>query len=195
MHSPDITVAIPTIPPRAAYLRRALASVQAQTLPAMAVSIAQDVRREGAALTRDRALAAVRTKWTAFLDDDDEFKPEHLDALAGHAAETGADYVYSHFEVIGGGDPFPGHRFLPWDNNNPRQTTITTLVRTELAQSVAFAGWSEDGQTVGGQRWGEDYSFTLGCMNAGAKISHLVEAQTWLWHHHGANTSGRPDRW
>jgi hypothetical protein len=72
------------------------------------------------------------------------------------------------------------------------QTTVTTLVRTELAQDVGFL-WPADSE-IDGQRAGEDWEFTRGCMAYGAKISHLVE-HTWLWHHDSGNTSGLPDRW
>lgn len=73
---PAITVAIPTIPPRRALLRRALRSVQDQTMPAAAISVAVDLDRQGAWVTRQRALNAVQTPWVAFLDDDDEFLPD-----------------------------------------------------------------------------------------------------------------------
>ena len=193
-----ITVAIPTIPPRSVHLKRAIESVAVQTRPAEAVSIATDTRREGAARTRQRALEAVRTEWTAFLDDDDQFFPAHLAKLTACARETGADYVFSHYIVQGGTDPHARWFGVPWDDARPRQTTITVLVRTELAKLVGFQT-PQEGRTIDGQRWGEDYSFTLGCLEAGAKIVHLPE-KTWFWHHHSGpggfgNTSGRPDRW
>lgn len=199
----DVTVAIPSIPPRAHLLRRAVDSVLNQTWHSVAgLSIAVDNRREGAGVTRQRALEGVNTEWTAFLDDDDEFMPQHIEALMQHALETNADYVFSWFEVVGMGgrrlgdrDPVfpPTHFTEPWDDNHPRQTTITVLVRTELAQAVGFVP-PPDGKTIDGQTWGEDWQFTLGCLAIGAKISHLVE-RTWLWHHDSLNTSGRPDRW
>lgn len=191
----DVTVAIPSIPVRSAMLRQAVTSAATQTAPAAAISVAVDVRREGAALTRQRALEAVRTPWTAFLDDDDVMLPGHLERLTACARETGADYVFSWFNVLGGTDPFPQHFGKPWSNAEPRQTTITVLVRTDLAKAVGFKPVNEERpRLVAGQRWGEDYEFTLGCMAAGARIVHLPE-RTWVWRHHGRNTSGRPDRW
>jgi glycosyltransferase involved in cell wall biosynthesis len=182
--SSGITVVIPTIPPRAGLLQRALASVSDQLLLPDAVSIAIDTEHVGAWETRQRALQAVRTEWVAFLDDDDEFMPFHLKDVMEHARETGADYAYSWFVVASGQDPFPSTHFTePWDNANPRQTTMTVLVKTELAQSVGF-------QDVPG----EDWHFTLNCLAAGATISHLVK-RTWVWHHDSSNTSGRGDRW
>jgi len=201
MTSNDVTVVIPSIPPRARLLRRAVFTVLNQTHPAAGISIALDLHREGAGPTRQRALDGVTTPWVAFLDDDDEFMPLHLELLLDHAKQTGADYAYSWFKVVRPDgviiedDPVfpPGHYLNPWDDANPRQTTVTTLVRTELAQQVRFI--PPDGEdTIDGQRWGEDWQFTLGCLAHGAKISHLV-AKTWLWHHDSFNTSGRPDRW
>jgi len=180
-----ITVAIPTIPPRAGLLQRALASVSDQLLLPSAVAIAVDTEHDGAWRTRQRALDMVRTEWVAFLDDDDEFMPSHLRDLAQHAEETGADYVYSWFVVASGTDPFPETHFTqPWDDANPRQTTMTVMVRTDIAQKVGFQDIFR----------GEDWRFTLDCLGYGAKISHLVK-RTWIWHHDSRNTSGRGDRW
>lgn len=192
----DVTVAIPTIPPRAQLLARAIRSVSVQTHAATALSVAWDVGHFGAAVTRQRALSGVTTPWVAFLDDDDKFAPEHLEKLLRHARDTDADYVYSWFWTVPDGhDPFPPYHYLdPFHPEDPIQTTITVLVKTELAKEVGFVEQDDDGKVVRGQRWGEDYEFTLGCLRAGGKITHLVD-RTWYWHHDSGNTSGRPDRW
>lgn len=202
----DITVVIPTIPPRAHLLQRAVSSVLMQTLRPKAIIIQQDIDHEGAWVTRDLGLQAVRTPLVAFLDDDDAFKPNHLAMLAA-AVEDGADYAWSYYELIGSSgesygdeDPILGHFGRQFDPANPHQTTITVLVRTEIAQSVGFRPPPGLG-SVDGQRYGEDFAFTLGCLSAGARFCH-VPARTWYWHHHGrgepgmiGNTSGLPDRW
>jgi glycosyltransferase involved in cell wall biosynthesis len=185
-----ITVVTPTIPPRTRFLLRAVDSVSRQIRPATAHAIAVDVNKEGAAATRQRALEMVTTPWVAFLDDDDWFFPTHLDHLLEHARGTGADFVYSWFEMVGGKDPFPTTHFTnPFNPEDPIETTITTLVRTELAKHVGFQKLDR-----GEHNSGEDRFFTLGCLAAGAKIEHLVE-RTWFWAHHGANTSGLPSKW
>jgi hypothetical protein len=199
-----VTVVIPSIPIRQAWLQRALDSVAAQTLSEfMDVNTVVSVDRErgGAAKCRQRGLSEVETEWVAFLDDDDEFMPGHLELLLANALAFKADFVYSWFMIKDAAgreqptwDPFPANFGKPWDLKNPVQTTITTLVRTELAQSVGF-DTVPDGETgADGHRRGEDFRFTLGCQAAGGKISHLPE-RTWWWHHHGNNTSGIPDRW
>src|SRR3546814_17041614 len=66
----------------------------AQTLPARAVIVQADNDKEGSAVTRNRALEAVRTPWVAFLDDDDQFLPHHLQRLSQALTETHADVVY-----------------------------------------------------------------------------------------------------
>jgi hypothetical protein len=176
-------------------LDRALASVKAQTYQPKDVIVEFDDSRSGAAATRQRGLTKVATPYVAFLDDDDEFLPEHLDLLLDTMQGWQADYVYPWYEVVGGTDPMPQFFGLPWDNEQPHQTTITTLVRTDLAQEVAFGGEPESDPNGGGFLvGGEDYRFTLGCMERGARIVHLPR-RTWLWHHHGANTSGLPTNW
>lgn len=179
-----VGVVIPAIPVRSQLLQRAVGSVLAQTFPVSQISVSVDHWRNGAAWNRQNALDAIGTKWTAFLDDDDAFMPEHIEKLVHFADDTGADYVFSWFEVVNGYDPFPQHFGKKYDVTNPTHTTITVLVKTELAKYVGF-------QPAGG---GEDWDFTLRCIELGAKIEHLPE-RTWYWHHDSGNTSGRPDRW
>jgi hypothetical protein len=190
---PGVTVVIPFHDARRAsgLLDRAERSVRAQTAP-VDIVLAEDIHRMGAAITRHHGLALVDTEWTAFLDSDDELDPDHIEQLVACAAETSADYVYPWFRVAGGSDPFPMFFGKPWDNEQPHQTTITVLVRTELAQQIGFHN-PPPGDTIHGQRGGEDWHFTLGCLAAGATIVHHP-ARTWTWHHHGKNTSGEPGR-
>lgn len=208
----SITVVIPTIPPRVDMLARAIQSVLDQTLfttmryncagrPRLRVESPVDHDHEGAARTRQRGLERVATEWVAFLDDDDEFMPQHLERLLVHALFTGADYVYSWFMIKDPSgaerpdlDPFPGQLGRPFDPARPVQTTVTTLVRTELAQSVGIRPSETAPPTPDGHRAGEDWQFTLDCLAAGGRIEHLPE-RTWWWWHHGHNTSGLPDRW
>lgn len=192
---PGVTVITPFHEQRRAngMLDRAAASVRAQTVPVEHI-LAEDVHRMGAAITRQHGLALVETEWTAFLDSDDEMDPDHIEHLLACAEQTGADYVYPWFRVVGGTDPFPMFFGRPWDDTAPHQTTITILVRTELAQQVGFTTVPPDASTApDGNRGGEDWHFTLGCLAAGAKIVHLPR-RSWTWHHTGMNTSGQPDR-
>jgi glycosyltransferase involved in cell wall biosynthesis len=198
--TPEITVVIPAHPYRVVngMLGRAVASVKAQLLPAADISIAIDEDGQGAAATRQRALEAVKTEWVAFLDSDDWLYPEHLKVLAAGARIFNADYVFSYYQVHhNDGRPWPGndplgHFGKPFNPQAPHQTTITTLVRTDIAQAVGFHEPPE-GSVVGGHRGGEDWHFTIGCIDAGAKIVH-VPRRTWAWVHHGLNSSGRPDQ-
>lgn len=200
----SIGVIIPSIPSRRQLLLRALRSVGQQTLLAGDLSVAVDVDRQGAPITRQRAFDAISSgiDWIAPLDDDDEFLPIHLEALYAHAMETGADYVYSWFELVGPKgsygdyDPvFPETHFTnPFDPTNPIETTITILIRRELLKEVGYQQLHRPQAYAEGASTGEDRNLTLRCIDAGAKISHLVQ-RTWRWYHHGQNTSGRPDRW
>jgi glycosyltransferase involved in cell wall biosynthesis len=193
---PGITVVVPSIAPRGALLERALRSLHRQWLLPDDLIVVRDSSRAGAAATRQRGLEKVETEWTAFLDDDDEFKPEHLRRLSAFAQEHGADYVFSWYDVVGGTDPRPDEFGLPWDPANPRQTTVTTLVRTGLALEVGGFVDQDDAPLDSPDRHcaGEDWLFTKRMNDAGAIIHHLPE-RTWLWHHHAHNTSGLPSRW
>jgi hypothetical protein len=202
----SIAVIIPSIPPRRDLLLRALRSVGNQTRLPDGLSVAVDAEQWGAPVTRQRALDAVAPgiEWIAPLDDDDEFLSSHLQALYEHAMETGADYVYSWYELVrpdglsmGDYDPvFPETHFTnPFDPADPIETTITILIRRELLTAVGgYQALRRPEEYAKGASTGEDRNLTLRCIEAGATISHLVR-RTWRWHHHGRNTSGRPDRW
>lgn len=203
MNSDGITVAIPTIPPRTGnggLLKHAVWSVKQQSLrPTGGISCALDVLKEGAAVTRQRALDAVRTPWVAFLDDDDIWYPDHLKILSELARVTGASYVYSWFD---GNDPFPMHRGRQMNVEDPHHTTMTVMVRTELAKAAGFRNHPEENDV-----WpGEDWNFTLRCIEL-LKQRHngdiaRVNAEfagtgeiTWHYRAHRGNTSGLPTRW
>jgi len=192
---PGATVVVPfhAARERNGMLDRAAASVRAQTIPAELI-LARDAHAKGAALTRQCGLDMVETEWTAFLDSDDEMDPDHIERLLACAEETGADYVYPWFRVQGGTDPFPMFFGKPWDDAHPHQTTITILVRTGLARQVGFSAARPGApQPPDGNRGGEDWHFTLGCVASGARIVHLPR-RSWTWWHHGANSSGLPGR-
>ena len=195
----DVGVVIPTHPRRTknSMTTRAVHSALAQRHAATAIHVFNDVDNRGAPFARQKALDLNTSEWTAFLDSDDHFMPNHLEVLVRAQLETGADYVYSWYELIlmgqrlGDRDPVfpPGHFADPWDPANPRQTTITMLVRTELAKSIGFWAPSDEQEFPDGHRVGEDWHFTLECNRLG-KIYHVPQ-RTWYWEHHGLNTSGR----
>lgn len=190
----DITVVIPTHPARVAngMTKRAVGSVLGQSRPAAAIIVEQDLLGAGAAPTRNSGLQKVTTEWVAFLDSDDQLKKDHLQVLFDGAQASGADYVYSWYDPIGfGRDPLP-HFGKVFDPENPTQTTVTTLVRTDLAQEVGFRH-VPPGKLINGERYGEDFQFTVEVIAKGGKIVH-VPRRTWLWNCHGLNTSGLPDR-
>lgn len=139
MTTGDITVVTPSIPPRACpggLLDQAILSVREQTLrPVGGHVVVLDVEKVGAAVTRQRALDAVRTEYVAFLDDDDKFYPHHLATLHIMLEESAGDYAYSWFD---GNNPFPMHRGRIMDIRAPHHTTMTVMVRTEIAQAAGF---------------------------------------------------------
>lgn len=91
------------------------------------------------------------------------------------------------------GPQFLGEKaFSQWNDEDPCQTTITTLVRTKLALAAGgFEQFEDDGSLVDGNRRGEDHEFTLRCRAAGGVFRHVPRV-TWDWYHHSGNTSGLP---
>lgn len=204
---PGITVIIPTIPPRKKLLERALESVRAQTLQPYDVLVSTDNRKEGAAVRRNEALKCVRTEWVAFLDDDDEFLPNHLELLAARAELENADLVYPWFTVVGGTDPLRFNvggklvtplgipfgaaqaQYILTDGNF---IPVTHLSRTEVVLSVG--GFPVPETTEWPFRDCEDWGFLKRMLQSGAVFSH-EPTRTWVWHRDIGSTSGRADRW
>lgn len=206
----DVTVCTPTIPAREQLLRRAAESVQRQTYQVM-MSIALDHDGEGAAATRNRAWQNASTEWVAFLDDDDELRPEHVEACLEHARDTGADLVYPWFNIyntagndISGNDPLrapvDGHYVSPYgtrfsdDLKHELMTRnnfipVTVLVRRELLADVG--GFPIPGSPEWGDDCCEDWGLWRRLLTAGARFEHLPR-RTWIWYWHGRNTSGKP---
>lgn len=198
MNSPLVTVVIPTIKPRKGILRRAVNSVMAQTYGVPPIEIAIDRNHDGAAVTRNRALRNARSEWVAFLDDDDYFLPNHLEVLLDAADSAEHDVIYTGCKVIGANfETIPmqeewGRFGKEFDAEILRQGScipVTSLVRTELAKQALFGPPDHDPTS-----WYDDWGFYLRALDEGASFLHVPEV-TWVWHHHGRNTSGQGDRW
>lgn len=212
---PSVGVAIPSIPARPDMLARALSSVTIQTRLPDQISVVIDHDHRGAAPTRNRAWQALQTDWVAFMDDDDELLPHHLERLLGHAEETGADLVYPWFHLnqlrAGGfiraesdgagfllvdGEDAEGRPFdekaKTWILETGNFIPVTLIVRRSLLAEVG--GFP----TPGTEEWPHPTCEDWGCwqrlLRAGATFSHLPE-RTWIWRHHGRNTSGSGSRW
>lgn len=125
--SPTFSVVI-ALHNKAEYVRDALASVQAQTLPPLEILVVDDGSTDGSAeavealdwqgLTlirqdqqgpgpaRNRAMAMARGRYCAFLDADDLWLPGHLDALARTAsAFPNAALIGTDFNEFSGPPP------------------------------------------------------------------------------------------
>lgn len=162
---PKVSVIIPTYN-RAHLLRRAVLSVQAQTLPDWEVIVVDDCSTEdiagalaefddrrirlirhpvnrGAPAARNTGIASASAPWIAFLDSDDEWLPEKL-ARQWRLVRGGADaplLIYSGFEKVGWPrQPSPptrrGHVFIDLLEENFVGTCSTPLVRNQALQSV-----------------------------------------------------------
>lgn len=193
-----VTVVIPHIPTRSYELTRAVASVEAQTRMPDNYVIAVDKKREGSAATRNRALYHVSTTWVAFLDDDDEFLPNHLEVLMETALRAGASVIYTGCRVVDGQNmTIPlrdewgrfGTTFDPDLLQRKAYLPVTCLAHTGLAKQALFGPPAHDPMSNY-----DDWGFYLRLLGLGARFLHVPEV-TWVWHHHGNNTSGRGDRW
>lgn len=193
----DITVVVCAIPPRAHLLARAITSILNQTVVPGAINVRYDHDHIGHAANRNRALEDVRTDWVAFLDDDDEWDPNHLESLIGAQHGSGADLVYPWHRIKNrNGEEIRDLLIHPEGGFNEaalRQHNyipVTVLARTFDLYRARFPE-----SVPGGPFWKcEDWGCWLRMLDNGAKFYHHPEV-TWTWWHHGENTSGQGDKW
>lgn len=193
----DVTVVIPTIAPRHEMFQRAVDSVRQQTLaPKMGVA-EFDADRTGSAATRNRALAKVETEFVLWLDDDDQLMPHAVQLLVEAQQATGADVVSGAAwipQLAGHAEPTkptpPG--WVPAEVVQERsRLTVTALMRTELVRAV---GGFERRRCPATDMELDDYGLYWKLAEAGATFWRIPET-VFVWNVHGANTSGRGDRW
>ncbi len=191
--SPRISVIMPTFNGRTrGYLTLALESVLAQTLKATQVLVVDDGSRDdtvkyiqdkfptvqvisqsnaGPSAARNRALKEVTGDYIAFIDDDDEWRPEKLrlqmDFLESHPE---VDLTFCGMELIDSfsrkiGDKFPahfGHKFPYSALGNSFLPPSAILMKTALAERV--------GPFDESLRLGEDYEFCIRCSIYGSVL-------------------------
>lgn len=207
---PTVATITPTIPPRRKRLRHALASIIEQDFQPDAVMVEVDHRRQGPTDLRNRMVWKSGTEWVAFLDDDDEWLPFHLNKLLDHALETGADLVYPWFDLVIHGNVDNAKNPLAVWGKSPYKREfddeaarclrehanfipITCLVRREAFMDVGGFQPHPNADPAPANQF-EDWGTWIAMLDAGAKFSHLP-LRTWRWTWDGKNTSGRPDRW
>lgn len=176
MTDPAITVCIPHLTSRIDQLHRALGSVQAQTLPPVDVLVWPDNLNDGPSHVRNILLAMVNTPLVAFLDDDDEMLPDHLEQLHEALADprnARASLAWSPPEVVGA-DYQASFIESAW------------LARTQALRQVG--GWR---RPVPGS-WADyytDYGLLLRMIMDGHTFVK-VGTPTWRAHIHPGNTQG-----
>lgn len=155
----DVTFIVPAAPYHEALLERAVASIEAQTIPA-AVVVIRDTERRGASWARNRGIEQVRTRWLSFLDADDEVLPTFVERTV--AAWQPRRFVYTNWydgEHVFQASP------CPWTSDT--RNVITTLLATDEARSVG--GFDE---TLAGL---EDTHYYLKLLSAGICGLHVPE--------------------
>lgn len=207
----DVTVLIPTLPERPELLANALNSVNAQTLPAAAVIVEEAQDDDDAAVTRNRALEKVTTPWVAFLDDDDELEPSHLETLVEGAKTSGADVVFSWFKILKQDGTLALRDDALWTQINGQRRSgfgivgndairaglrvncfvhLCCLVRTSVAQAARFP---RPGTSEWAEPHSEDWGFWFRVMKTDATFHHVPE-RTWHWRDWDGRTNGQPIR-
>ena len=209
----DVTVVVPTIAGREDLLARALLSVATQTVEPAEVLVITDHQRQGAWWARNQGAALAKTRWLAWLDDDDELLPGHLELLLAGVLQGKAHlghepdliYSYPNFADSRTG-PHPPFRDPLATSHNGRivQSPIGVPFGPEQERWLRYMGnfipvtYLVDAALVrrvggmppsGGPGKEEDYQLLLRLLDAGARFHHVAD-RTWIYHVHDANTGG-----
>lgn len=183
---------IPSLPNRESMRNTAIDSVISQNYPNVNVLVEIDHERRGAYHARNEGMMKVQTEWTGFLDDDDILLPHHVGTLLRLADKHQADLVWGWFEVQGGTDPFPQHRGKQITNYEHFHIfPITVLCRTEMLHSAYehMGGFQYEPDAVGSWEF-QDKPVWRDIMARQGGKPHATDEITWVWRHHGGNTSG-----
>jgi hypothetical protein len=197
---------MPTIPSRDEMRKRAEASIEAQTVEAEVLMVGVDTQRWGAARMRNFLLQKAPTDWVAFLDDDDELLPNHIEELwAAHLNRPEVDLWYPWFEPVNMEDPLAcpvnGNMVnpfgVPFGEEQKRHVLnvdnfipVTVMARRDAILHVGGFQIHEEPPTPVRDR------DELGCWRAllkeGYEFGH-VPVRTWRYHHHPGHTGGYPE--
>lgn len=106
-------------------------------------------------------------EYIAYLDDDDEFLPEHCAKLLAHLQATGSDFVFSRFQRIF----YQSGREVGRDviGSEIRYGCIGTPLILHKAECLRHVQWSAT------EGYGEDFGFVDRLAKFGFKWSHLPE--------------------
>ena len=196
-----VQVLVPSIPVRIEQLARALNSVERQTV-ALEVLVRLDKEREGAAANRNKLLNFADREFVAFLDDDDELYPDHIELLYDLITREKADVAYSIPKIVnqaGPVDPYEVFKVKNFEFNPDMLLERNFIPVTVLArrETLVRVGGFEHLPNI----YGEDHGLWLKLLYAGAKFVHLP-LQTWQYNWWGpgnpgqpGNTSGLPEHW
>jgi glycosyltransferase involved in cell wall biosynthesis len=203
----DCSVVIPTIEGREELCARAIKSVNAQTVVPKDIIVVPDHDRKGAAWARNFGLDKVKTDVTFWLDDDDEFLPNHVSTLLRAMNSTGADLVFSYPVFVGGHDPLacvdntgvliPEPIDIPFGRMQEmglRQLgnyiPVTYAVKTEIMKRVGGMPEPYSFLTPHSNDC-EDYLALIKLLDAGARFYHVCGIRTWKYYYHAGNLGGR----
>lgn len=109
------------------------------------VALVRNPENVGVAKTRDRGIDLVTGAYIAFLDSDDIWCPEKLEKQLAKLQQTGADFCYSSYSIIGkDGSKVREDYIVPETVNYAQQLKenrigcSTVLIRTDVAAKYRF---------------------------------------------------------
>ncbi len=205
-----ISIVMPVCNTPDAFLREAIASVEAQTYPHWELCIHDDAsdqshvagvldeiaqrlpnlrisrssERQGIAATTNAAIALAKGRWITFLDHDDLLEPDALAAVVACHQATSAEVVYTDHDVLGEDGNLRNPYFKPDWNLDLflSQMYLGHLVSFDAALVRQLGGLRSD--CDGSQ----DYDLVLRCAAAGATIAHVPKV-LYHWRAHAGSTA------
>lgn len=100
--------------------------------------------------------------YIAYLDDDDEYLPDHIESLVRFIEQEGVDLVYSQMAKIES-----GHKIAEIGDPTPRYGVVGTPMVLHKAELLKLANWDVN------HGYGEDWGLFQAWLDAGATHAFL----------------------
>ena len=147
------------------------------------------MKDKGIGVARDFGLRKAKGEWTAFLDDDDEYLPEHLEVRKKIIdANPKPELIYNGFKTIGSKlvpDLLNPGKFLSVESSVVFHAG-TAVMKTKKAKEIGgfkkanFINYPDDFYAV--------------ALKAGLNMHKIVNPRTYLYHRHKDSYTGKLEK-
>lgn len=173
---PNLEVVVVDDNPAGSPARAALAALLEKYAPDPRVRAVINPKNLGGSGARNAGVRAARGTYLAFLDDDDEFKPEKLEKQIAFMIEGGLDMSFSDFKLVDDSGRVMDYRSFADISAFDRQALLKYHMMYHMAGTTTFVYRAEALKKIGGFQdaiTGQEYYLMHRTIEGGLKIGYL----------------------